>query len=65
MSWNLFLTIVTGMFLVFAGQSNWEWFWNSRKQKGLIKLVGKRNSQIIITCIGVAVIIIGLSLTTR
>ena len=65
MSWHLFLTVVAGMFLVFAGQSNWEWFWNSRKQKGLIKLVGKRNSQIIITCIGVAVIIIGLSLTTR
>ncbi len=53
------------MFLVFAGQSNWEWFWNSHKQKGLIKLVGKRNAQIIITCIGVAVIIIGLSQTSR
>ncbi|MDC3041252.1 Imm17 family immunity protein [Prochlorococcus sp. AH-736-B08] len=65
MSWHFFLTVAAGMFLVFAGQSNWKWFWNSHKQKGLIKLVGKKNAQIIITCIGVAVIIIGLSQTSR
>ena len=51
MSWHFFLTVAAGMFLVFAGQSNWKWFWNSHKQKGLIKLVGKRNAQIIaISC---------------
>ena len=62
MNWYLFLTIATGIFLVFAGQSNWDWFWNSRKQKGLVKIFGKRNAHIIITFIGVAVTIGGLSL---
>ena len=61
MSWYLFLTIASGIFLVFAGQSNWDWFWNSRKQKGLVKIFGKRNASIIISCIGVAVTISGLS----
>ena len=61
MSWHFFLTVAAGMILVFAGQSNWKWFWNSHKQKGLIKLVGKRNAQIIITCIGVTVTISALS----
>ena len=62
MNWYLFLTIASGIFLVFAGQSNWDWFWNSRKQKGLVKIFGKRNAHIIITFIGVAVTIGGLSL---
>ena len=61
MSWHLFLTVAAGMFLVFAGQSNWDWFWNSRKQKGLVNLFGKRNAQIIISCIGVTVTISALS----
>ena len=61
MSWHLFLTIASGIFLVFAGQSNWDWFWNSRKQKGLVKLFGKKNAHIIITCIGAAITISGLS----
>ena len=62
MSWELSLTLASGIFLVFAGQSNWDWFWNSRKQKGLVKLFGKRNAKIIISCIGVAISISGLSL---
>ena len=62
MRWHLFLTLASGIFLVFAGQSNWDWFWNSRKQKGLVKLFGKRNAQIIISCIGVAIPISALSL---
>ena len=62
MRWHLFLTLASGIFLVFAGQSNWDWFWNSRKQKGLVKLFGKRNAQIIISCIGVAISISALSL---
>ena len=61
MSWHLFLTLASGIFLVFAGQSNWDWFWNSRKQKGLVNLSGKRNAQIIISCIGVTVTISALS----
>ena len=61
MRWHLFLTVAAGIFLVFAGQSNWDWFWNSRKQKGLVKLCGKRNAQIIITCIGVVITISALS----
>tara|TARA_B000000609_G_C24019343_1_gene264504 strand:- start:78 stop:272 length:195 start_codon:yes stop_codon:yes gene_type:complete len=61
MRWHLFLTLASGIFLVFAGQSNWDWFWNSRKQKGLVKLFGKRNAQVIISCIGVAVTIGALS----
>ena len=55
MRWYLILTVAAGMFLVFAGQSNWSWFWNSRKKRGLVKLCGRRNEQIIITCIGVTV----------
>ena len=61
MRWHLFLTLASGIFLVFAGQSNWDWFWNSRKQKGLVKLFGKKNAQIIISCIGVAITISALS----
>ena len=61
MGWYLILTVAAGIFLVFAGQSNWGWFWNSRKQRGLVKLCGRRNAQIIITCIGVAVTIGALS----
>jgi len=61
MSWHLFLTVAAGIFLVFAGQSNWNRFWNSIKQKGLVRIFGKRNAQTIITCIGVAIIISGLS----
>ena len=57
MAWHLFLTSAAGIFLVFAGQSNWDWFWNSHKQKGLVKLFGKRNARIFITIIGVVIFI--------
>ena len=58
---NQLFCIFGGSFTVLAAQSNWNWFWNNRKAKGVLSMCrGKKGARIFYSIIGILLIALGI-----
>tara|TARA_Y100001968_G_C19352372_1_gene715332 strand:+ start:305 stop:502 length:198 start_codon:yes stop_codon:yes gene_type:complete len=54
--------ILAGLFTLFAAQSNWNWFWNHPRAKGIIWIFrGRKGARVFYLIIGVALLVGGIS----
>ena len=51
-----FLAATLGILILFASQSNWDWFWNSYKNKKLVQLFGKSFARLITAFYGMVIV---------
>ena len=51
-----FLAATLGILILFASQSNWDWFWNSYKNKRLVQLFGKSFARLITAFYGMVIV---------
>lgn len=51
-----FLAATIGILILFASQSNWNWFWNSYKNKRLVQLFGKSVARLITAFYGMVIV---------
>ena len=50
------LAATLGILILFASQSNWDWFWNSYKNKRLVQLFGKSFARLITAFYGIVIV---------
>jgi len=48
-----FFIMFIGIVIVFGSQSNWNWFWNERRLRELVRRYGKNIARIYTSCLGV------------
>ena len=48
-----FFIMFIGIVIVFGSQSNWNWFWNERRLRELVRRFGKNIARIYTSCLGV------------
>tara|TARA_A100001035_G_scaffold227574_1_gene188913 strand:- start:520 stop:714 length:195 start_codon:yes stop_codon:yes gene_type:complete len=54
--------IFGGFFTLLAAQSNWNWFWNHPKAKGVISMCrGKKTARIFYSILGIMLIALGIN----
>jgi len=49
--------IAVGLFMVLAAVMNWDWFMDSRKARGLSRLITRNGARIVYILLGLALII--------
>ena len=53
--------IFGGFFTLLAARSNWNWFWNHPKAKGVLSLCrGKKGARIFYSILGILLIFLGI-----
>ena len=57
------LLVAAGLFSITGGLFNWEWFMNSRKARGVVKLLGRNGARVFYCFLGLAITILGLLAT--
>ena len=54
--------LLAGLFTLFAAQSNWNWFWNHPKAKGIISICrGRKGARVFYSITGVALSVLGIA----
>ena len=54
--------IFGGFFTLLAGLSNWNWFWNHPKAKGVLSMCrGKKGSRVFYSILGILLIALGIN----
>lgn len=59
------LLIGIGLFSLLGGLFNWGWFINSRKARGVSRLLGPLGARIFYICLGLGVVLLGALMTTN
>ena len=54
------LAATLGILILFASQSNWDWFWNSYKNKRLVQLFGKSFARLITAFYGMVIVFLSI-----
>ena len=54
--------IFGGFFVLLAARSNWNWFWNNPKAKGVLSMCrGKKGARIFYSIVGILLIALGIN----
>ena len=54
--------IFGGFFTLLAARSNWNWFWNHPKAKGVLSMCrGKKGSRVFYSILGILLIALGIN----
>jgi len=57
---TLIILIAAGIFSMTGGICDWDFFMNSRKARGIIKIFGRNGARIFYVCLGAAIIILSI-----
>ena len=54
--------IFGGLFTLLAARSNWNWFWNHPKAKGVLSICrGKKGARVFYSILGILLIALGIN----
>jgi len=57
------LFIAFGIFAMAGAICDWEWYMNSRKARGLVKLFGRTATRVFYTILGLGLLVFGVLMT--
>ncbi|WP_430884416.1 Imm17 family immunity protein [Fusibacter sp. JL216-2] len=57
---QIILLIAVGIYLICASTFQWEWFFSNRKAQRLVDWIGYKNTRIVYSVLGLAMILISI-----